>query len=367
MPPVWSRLARRTKVITVVVAVSACAGAAAIAHGVAHAATERATVLPPCFPDAPASVTHPSVSGNTVWGSTLSTTDGTWSVTCGGPVIITGRQWKDNGSPISGATGSTYMTLQSQVGHAISSSITACNNADQSMCTTVDSSNSITVTNPPNRPPNTPVEDQVPASSSNIDGKAGDSFTYKYSDPDGNAGHITYSIFNNGTLILTLTGPTVASGADSSVFLPSALSSGSGYSWTAAATDSGGLSSSPSTSHGFAVNQDPATPTVVTPLSGTIVPTTAPVLTVSGTDPEGNGLGYQFTLWTGASCTGTQVYQSPFQPGTPTLTVPSNLFSDGGTYYWCVQSRDYVTRSEGNDPLAALCRSKCSRRASETW
>lgn len=308
------------------------------------------TPPPPCVPGAPVNTVLPSVSGNSDWGNILSTTNGSWSVSCGS-VAISGYQWFDNGGAIAGATGGTYQTTSGQIGHAISSSVTACNSGDASSCTTANSSNSITVTSPPpvNHAPDTPFEDQVPGSGSYIDGKAGDSFTYKYSDPDGDNGYITYSIYNNGTLVQTLQGPTVSSGADSSVFLPSGLASGTGYSWTAVATDNRGASSSPSLSHSFVVNQDPVAPGILTPSSGTTVPTTAPVLSASGSDPEGDYLGYQFTLWSGSGCMGNQVYQSSWQPGTPTVTVPSNVLADGGTYYWCVQSRDYVTRSEGND------------------
>ena len=137
------------------------------------------------------------------------------------------------------------------------------------------------------------------------------------------------------------------------MFTPSTLADDT-YHWTAVATDSLGTSSAVSATQYFTVNADPNQPGASSPTSGTTVPTTAPALSATGTDPESDYLGYQFTVWSGAGCTGTQLQQSPWLPGTSSYTVPSNVLQDG-TYYWCVQSRDFVTRSVGNglSPLSA--------------
>ncbi len=310
---------------------------------------------PPCQPGVPSNQTPPSISGNTDYGSTLTTTQGSWTVTCGN--LSYSDQWLDNGSPIGGATSSTYTSTQSEAGHTITSEVTACNTGDLGLCSTAQSSNSITVTGtPPNDPPATPSEDQVPASGSTLDGKAGDSFTYKYSDPNGDNGYITYTIRdsnNNPVANSPLQGPTVASGADSSVFLPSSLSTGT-YSWTAVATDIHGAPSGPSTTHYFAVDEDPNQPQTSTPATTGMLATLAPTLTATGSDPEGDSLGYQFTVSEASDCS-NPVWTSDWQPGTPTATVPSNVLQDDKTYYWCVQTRDFVVRSEGDDrsPLSA--------------
>jgi hypothetical protein len=93
---------------------------------------------------APANSVAPLVSGDTEKGSTLSTTDGTWS---GEPTEYT-YAWKRGVSVISGATSSTYTTVQADVGEDISCEVTAVNAYGS---TAQDSSNSITVvdTEPP--------------------------------------------------------------------------------------------------------------------------------------------------------------------------------------------------------------------------
>jgi RHS repeat-associated protein len=296
----------------------------------------------------PQNIGAPAISGGNTVGSPLSvTTNGFWTLGQACFALNFGYQWFRDGVSIAGATGSSYTVQAADLGHSLLAQVRGC---DEAGCSAGVNSNSIAIP-VPNDPPVVPFQDQVPASGSFSDGKGGMSFTYKYSDPNGDNGFITYSIFKNGALVgQPLSGPTVISGADSSVFLPSSLTAGGVYTWTAIATDVRGLSSGPSASQAFVVDLDPFTPAASTPASGTTVPTTAPVLTATGTDPEGEALGFQFTVTTTPDCSGTPVVQSNWQPGTPSFTVPSNVLQDGTTYFWCVQTRDFVGRDQGPAP-----------------
>src|SRR5439155_17061723 len=104
----------------------------------------------------------------------------------------------------------------------------------------------------------------------------------------------------------------------------------------------------------FTVNQDPPAPTPLTPTDGATVPTISPTLTVSPvTDPEGDSpVGYQFSVYSTASCTGTLVASSSWQTSV-SWTVPSTYLLDQTQYWWCVISRDFVTKAVlGSAPSA---------------
>lgn len=88
--------------------------------------------------EAPVNLTAPVVSGSGVVGQTLTTTDGTWSGTL--PFTYT-YQWQRNGSPISGATSSTYVLVSADAGANVSCVVTATNSKGSASA----SSNSIAV------------------------------------------------------------------------------------------------------------------------------------------------------------------------------------------------------------------------------
>ena len=119
---------------TITVRVSATNSAGTVA------ATSAATATIAAPPAAPVNVTAPFVSGLAAQGSTLTCSTGTWS---GSPTPTYAYQWRRAGSPISGATAATYVSVAGDVGVAITCTVTATNtqgNASQV------SSNSITPT-----------------------------------------------------------------------------------------------------------------------------------------------------------------------------------------------------------------------------
>lgn len=71
---------------------------------------------------APANSVLPAISGTLAPGSTLTTTDGTWS---GSPTYT--YQWKRDAVAIGGATAATYVLTASDVGTTITATVTASN------------------------------------------------------------------------------------------------------------------------------------------------------------------------------------------------------------------------------------------------
>ena len=82
--------------------------------------------------------TYPTISGNSVVGSVLTISNGSWT---NSPTAYT-YQWKKNGTDISGANTTSYILVSGDVGAVINCAVTATNSAGN---TTAISSNSITV------------------------------------------------------------------------------------------------------------------------------------------------------------------------------------------------------------------------------
>lgn len=81
----------------------------------------------PQIPAAPTIVETPVVSGSSVVGSILSTTDGTWT---GTPAPSFSYQWRRDGAAISGAISATYTTVDpTDIGTAVDCLVTATNSA----------------------------------------------------------------------------------------------------------------------------------------------------------------------------------------------------------------------------------------------
>lgn len=119
----------------------------------------------------PVNVTPPVVSGNAIVGYTLTTTTGTWQ----NPVTFT-YEWLRDGSPIGGATASTYTTVAADIGTAITSRVTTGGASEVS-------SNSVAVTAPINLTQpvisgNTSVGSLLTTTNGTWDGL--ESFTYEW-------------------------------------------------------------------------------------------------------------------------------------------------------------------------------------------
>jgi hypothetical protein len=72
---------------------------------------------------APTNTVAPSISGMTQVGDTLTVSNGTWT---GSPTSYA-DQWLSGGSPISGATGSTYVPVTGDIGAMLTATVTATN------------------------------------------------------------------------------------------------------------------------------------------------------------------------------------------------------------------------------------------------
>ena len=81
---------------------------------------------------APVNSAVPVIGGTTQVGSTLLTTDGTWT---GLPTPTYGYQWKRGGAAISGATSSTYLLVTADLAATITVTVTATNTAGSASAT----------------------------------------------------------------------------------------------------------------------------------------------------------------------------------------------------------------------------------------
>jgi hypothetical protein len=72
-------------------------------------------------PTKPANTVAPAVTGTAAVGSTLTTTNGTWT---GRPAPKLAREWLADGAAIAGATGLTYVPTDAERGKKIRSRVT---------------------------------------------------------------------------------------------------------------------------------------------------------------------------------------------------------------------------------------------------
>ena len=102
----------------------ACEVTAANAEGSASQLSERVVVPAGGAGVPPANVTAPTVSGSTALGSHLTCSEGTWS---GTPAPALTYQWLRDGKSIAGATASTYVITEADLGHSLSCAVVAIN------------------------------------------------------------------------------------------------------------------------------------------------------------------------------------------------------------------------------------------------
>jgi hypothetical protein len=104
----------------VLLALMASAGLLSVHAGVARANTCTSE-------DTLTLVKVPKLSGKAAVGSTLTTSTGTW-FTCTGNAITFSYRWSDDGQPIFGATGASYVVTQDDAGSDIKATVTASDN-----------------------------------------------------------------------------------------------------------------------------------------------------------------------------------------------------------------------------------------------
>ena len=189
----------------------------------------------------PVNTVAPFVSGTTKFGSTLSSTTGTWTGTA--PISYT-YQWQRSGSNISGATSSTYTLVQADIGNQLKCRVTATNTYGSS---TANSNTTALIT--PSVPGAPTIGTAVTAGATG----ATVSFTAPASDGGGvitsytatsSPGNITGTVSQAGSGSIVVTG----------------LTTGVTYTFTVKATNSAGSSSASAASNSLTTL--PATPNV---------------------------------------------------------------------------------------------------------
>lgn len=80
----------------------------------------------------PANTAVPTITGTAQVGATLTATNGTWT---GTPTPTYTRQWKAGGTDIAGATGTTYVPVEGDVGKTITVAVTGTNSAGNATAT----------------------------------------------------------------------------------------------------------------------------------------------------------------------------------------------------------------------------------------
>jgi hypothetical protein len=80
----------------------------------------------------PANTVAPAITGTAQVGQTLTVSNGTWT---GSPTPTFTRQWKANGTNISGATATTYVPVVGDIGKTITCTVTATNSVSSAQRT----------------------------------------------------------------------------------------------------------------------------------------------------------------------------------------------------------------------------------------
>jgi len=169
----------------------------------------------------PVNTVAPVVSGTATFGQTLTTTNGTWT---GAPAPTFTYQWQRNTSNISGATSSTYVLVQADVGNTVRCVVTATNAVG------VASANSNSTATVAAIVPGAPTIGTATATSSTT-------ATVSYTAPASNGG-ATITTYTATSSPDGITGTLSTSG--SGTITVTGLSGGTSYTFTVRATNSVG-------------------------------------------------------------------------------------------------------------------------------
>ena len=198
-------------------------------------------------PTAPSSMAVPAVTGSTVQGQTLSTSNGSWT---GSPSSY-GYRWQDCNSSgtscttISGATSSSYTLQGSDVGDTIRSAVTATNGGGS---TAASSAATGTVTAPATAPSNT----AAPAvTGSTVQGQTLSTSNGSWTGSPSSYGYRWQDCNSSGTSCTTISGATSSSytlqGSDVGDTIRSAVTATNGGGSTAASSAATGTVTAPAT------------------------------------------------------------------------------------------------------------------------
>ncbi|MFM6963578.1 MAG: beta strand repeat-containing protein, partial [Micrococcales bacterium] len=226
------------------------------------------------YPNAAPAIASASITGTTTVGQTL--TAGSTGVT-GWPVPTLSYQWFANGSPISGATGSTFVLTSGQIGAVITVRVTASNGIGSAASATSPGTSSVIPAN------SAPVIASAAVTGTTTVGQA------LTCTPSGVAGYpaptVTYQWYAGGVAI---------SGATSATFTLTSTQVGLAITCVATATNSSGAATATSNATSNVVPAN-AAPTIAT-------------ATITGTATQGQTLTAGYTGLTGYP-TPTVTYQ----------------------------------------------------------
>jgi len=288
---------------------------------------------PPCTPGSNVvNTSAPTVSGpsTTYEGDTITSSTGTWT-SCGNVQPSSYLyQWLRNGSPVSGATSSSYVVQVADIGQTVKSSVMACTDAACSS-SYVASSNYIIPRDKPYVPTNlSPPEGGVVQTTT-------PTFSATFSDPLNESGTVYYVVVTDpGNQVVTSGfGNLVASGSTSSWTITTALSDGQSYCYSAQGENTDGFFSSAAGAC-FTVDLGVPAPTLSSPGNAATLASVTPVLSASDSDTAPLYWEFQVARDSGFAT----LLEDSWAPTTNTFTVPPGDLQDGGTAYWRVRVED---------------------------
>ena len=184
----------------------------------------------------PVNTVAPAITGTAQSRQTLTCSTGTWNAAP--PSITYTYQWKRAGSNISGATSSTYVVQNADVGSTLTCDVTASNTVGS---TTATSNTTATVA------ANVPLAPTI--GTATLSGSTSASVTFTPPADNGGAAITSYTVTSSP-------GGITASGSSSPITV-SGLSGGTSYTFTVKANNSAGSSASSSASNSITTQYSP--------------------------------------------------------------------------------------------------------------